>query len=233
MPQKATSDHPNLTKLTERLRRTQWVWAGVFASMSWITLSVMGKEYPLAAAPWLIISALLILGKEPVYFALIAVQWGLSLLSMLPGLNRFIGPDPFSMIFMPSLVEGLTFSMVRILLLLIAWNQFLCYRILYGRARKAQHEKSLLELPEVIPNKATILAKIALTLAFLAILTIWGTIFLRSPKEIEYSTFFAYLSASFAIGLGAGALFSPNKHRSMAGASVGLGSFAIVSILVV
>jgi hypothetical protein len=232
MPLESDSTHPNITKLVARLHRSQWIWAGAFASMGWITLSVLGNEYPLAAAPWLIIAVLLILRKEPAYFALIAAQWGLSLLPMLPGLNRFIGPDPLSRIFSPGLVEGLTFAMLRILLLLIAWNQFLFYRILYGMVRRDQHEQSRLDLPEVFPNKARILARIAFALASIAVLTIWGTIFLRTPKEIEYFATFAHLSASFAIGLGVGALFSPMRHHGMAGASVGLGGFAIFSILI-
>lgn len=231
MPPKTNNSH--LLRLSERLVKVQRIWAVAFALMSWITISTIGGEYPLAAASWLLIAILLLVGKQPAYFALVAAQWGLSLLSLFPGLNRFIGPDPFAMIFKPGLVEGLVLAMLRILLLLVAWHQFLTFRILYGRPRIQQRKKSLQELPEIIPNQTALMATVALVLAFLANLSAWGTVLLNSPIAIAHLGSSSYLFASFAIGLGLGASFSPTRNPGVAGTSIAFGAIALLSMLIV
>jgi hypothetical protein len=88
-----------------RLRRTLIIWALIFAGMALLSFFALRQNYPLAFLPWFIGAVLFATRVEPIYLSLVAVQWGISLINLIPGVSHFIGPDPLSFIFDSGFLE--------------------------------------------------------------------------------------------------------------------------------
>ena len=148
-----TSD-PNLIMAVRRLRRTLIIWALIFAGMALLSFFALRQNYPFAFLPWFIGALLFATRVEPIYLSLVAVQWGISLITLIPGVSYFIGPDPLSFIFDSGMLEILVLVGVRIVFIFTSFNQFLFYRLLYGSEKMTGASDALPDIPEVIPNRS-------------------------------------------------------------------------------
>jgi hypothetical protein len=233
MPEELSPDHPNLISAAQRMQRICWAWATVSLLFAVLTYGTVGETYPLAALPWLLHGLLLVRNQQPLFLGLTAVLWGISVLNLLPGISGLVGPDPLTVIFETSVIEKIAFGVVRFLLLLMAWNQFMFYRILYGTAEMNGLDDDLPIVPEIILNWSDVLAVVAPAIGILGMVTTWVTVLPTTGTLRTVLAEVAYACIIFSIGLGIGVTFSPTSRRRLALFAVGLGllSFASLSIV--
>jgi len=130
-------DHPNLLLAVGRLRRMQWIWAVLFAGLGGLALASTGIGQPFLPMTWITIAAILVAGPQPIYLSLAAVAWAFSLIFLVPGIPQTLGADPITLLLGGGPVEVIALAVVRLVLLITAWNQFLLYRLLYGTQQAA------------------------------------------------------------------------------------------------
>lgn len=225
-----SSDDPNLRQAALRMRRTLWIWAALAAGMGILSAAPAGGGTLVPAVGWLAAAALLAVLPQPALLALNAAIWALSLLAWIPGVGAALGTDPLAVLLQPGTFESLGLAVVRLLLAATAWNQFLFYRMLYGTGRAAGLDASLPPIPEVVRNLSDRLAKAALALgaAALAVASVsWAVTLPLRPTGVRAGV----VLASFALGLGLGAAFSPTQRRAAALLGVGMAGIAIVVAL--
>lgn len=228
MPEKLPVDSPNLQLAAQRMKRTMWLWALFFAAMGLLSLGASSGSYPLITFAWLLTAVLLALGRQPVFLALAAVHWGLSLAFFVPGLNALIGPDPLEALFEASTLETIVLIVVRVIFMASAWNQFLLYRLLYGTQSGHGLEEGKPDIPEIIPNRTNRLAWAARLVGFAALAADLFTIPLRTSPVALHLLSGAVGASILAIGIGTGVAFSPTDKRGTALGAVGLGAIAFL-----
>jgi hypothetical protein len=232
MPETIPKDHPSFITAAQRLRRLLWGWGGLFAIMGAVTLSVLKDTTPLTAAPWFAIAITIALDSQPVYLSLVAIQLGLSILTLFPGLGTILGRDPFFVVFEASTIEALALAVVRILLLLMAWNQFMFYRILYGTEQMSGLDEDLPDIPEIIPNKSDLFARLSQYLAIGGFLLVVVAVAFRDPELTRHLAPLAFGTLTIAVGLGFGSIFSPTSRRSIAASGVLISALALITLII-
>ena len=174
MPEPIPPLASNLQLAAGRLRRTQWVWAallGAAALLQWLSLrGEASTAGALDVAALAFAAGLLALSVQPAYLALVAVLWGSSLIRLVPGVAQVFGPDILVGVLGNSWLEIAAAALVRIVLMVTAWNQFMLYRLLYGTAAFTGGEHGVAPIPEVIPNRTDRLAGIALLVGSVGLL---------------------------------------------------------------
>ncbi|NIS80878.1 MAG: hypothetical protein GTO14_11860 [Anaerolineales bacterium] len=233
MSKTVTPDDDNLLVAVGRLRRSLRVWAGLFAAAGFLTLWVVQGRLLVAALPWLVSAILLALGEQPAYLALAAVQWGLSLIILIPSMRTTFGPDPLAALTDSGVIENIALALVRVILMVTAWNQFMFYRMLYGTSQASGIDPRLPGIPEVIPNKSDLLARLSPLLGLFGALIGLSTLALRTNPLAMHALGLAYAFSIFAIGLGVGAAFSPTNRRGAALTGVGLGVTSFLMSLLI
>ncbi|HKZ55848.1 MAG TPA: hypothetical protein VJ123_10230 [Anaerolineales bacterium] len=214
---------PTLILATQRFRRILWGWAATFLAMAALDFALLGTRFPVPALVWLAGALLLALGRQPAFLALVAVQWGLSLTALHSGFQAAFGPDPLGMVFRGEAVENVVLGAVRVLLMVMAWSQFLFYRMLYGTAGASGLDKDLPSIPEMIPNRTDQMAAFSRLAGFLAICAALVALILPLQGVVRLLAAPALGLATYAIGLGIGAAFSPIHRRVVALIGIGLG----------
>ena len=227
------ADHPNLLVAVGRLRRLQWMWAVLFGALGGLALASAGLHQPLIPLTWITIAALLVLRPEPLFLALVASAWGLSMVFLVPGVRLMLGGDPISRLFASGTVELVAMAIVRILLLVTAWNQFLFYRLLYGTQGAAGLDPSLAPVPAVLPNPSDRTAITARLLGFLALMASLASVPLAGGAAGLSSLSLAYGGSVLSVGLGLGSALVPTRRRTMALWGVGLGCAAMLAALLI
>ncbi len=203
-------------------------WALLFAAMGGTAWIVMRDSHPLAAVQWLAAAALFALGSQPIYLVLAAALWGISIASLIPGAAILLGPDPLGILFAGGVFETIVLIFVRIVFAVMAMNQFLFYRMLYGTERMSGLDESLPDIPEVIPNHADLLGQISSGLAGVAIVAIilgWTILPAALSAFVLHG---AAITAMYAVGLGLGTAFSPTDKRAAALLGVFFGALAFL-----
>ena len=233
MPKALPLDHPNILLAANRFRRIAYAWAGLSFIIGLTTFRMLGASFPFAAIPWFICALLLVSIQQPSSLAFVAVLWGTSILHLLPGMSALVGPDPLTVMFDISTIEKITFAVVRILLLLMAWNQFMFYRMLYGTGRFSGLPEDFPAIPEVILNRNDSLARIALAGGIIALLAVWGAGLIANERLALHLIAIAYICVILSIGLGLGAIYSPTNRRKNALSAIGLGLLSFLSMLLV
>ena len=242
MPQSLSPDHPNLLRAVSRLRRILIAWAVFFGAMAALTVFAAPGVIPLqwiAGLTLLVISAApdparssKRFGLQPALLGLVSVTWALSLLGLVPAINQIFALDPIILIFDAGLLESIALAFVRGILVLMAWNQFMFYRMLYGTQGTVGLESGMPDIPEVVPNRTALLEAIARWSGIAG-----GAIILVSFAVQSSNALLPMLSSSLglsmlAVGLGVGVAFSPTERRSAALGSVVVGGIIfVVSIL--
>ncbi len=232
-PSAIVADHPNLLLAVGRLRRLQWLWAVLFAALGGLALASAGLERPLVPLTWIAIAALLVRRPEPLLLALVASAWGLSMVFLVPGVRLVLGGDPISRLFSTGAIELIAMAVVRILLLVTAWNQFLFYRLLYGTQGAAGLDPSLAPIPAVLPNPSDRTAISARMIGFLALMASLASVPLAGATAGLSFLSLAYGGSVLAVGLGLGSAFVPTHRRTMALWGVGLGCAALLATLLI
>jgi hypothetical protein len=233
MPEELSREHPNLVSAAERMQKICWAWATVSLLFAILTFGTEGDVYPIAALPWLVHGLLLVVNQQPLFLGLTAVLWGISILNLLPGISGLVGPDPLTVIFETSVIEKIAFAVVRFLLLLMAWNQFMFYRILYGTSRMSGLDQDLPVVPEMVLNWSDVLAVVASILGTAGLAMTWVS---SLPTTAATRTTFAglaYTSIIFSIGLGIGVIFSPTSRRRLGLFSIAIGLLSFASLNIV
>ncbi|HSR47222.1 MAG TPA: hypothetical protein VLL77_04475 [Anaerolineales bacterium] len=221
-------DHPNLVLAVGRLRRLQWLWAGLFAALGILATAGTGFAQPVLPLVWIVIAAVLAIRVQPILLALVAVAWGFSLLLSVPGVEATLGHDPISRLFGGNTIELIALAIVRIILLVTAWNQFLFYRMLYGTALAAGLDESLPAIPAVIPNPSDTVAVWSRLLGFLGVILALASVPLSGDRYASQLLGAVYGLSVFAVGLGLGAAFTPTNRRPAALVGIGLGCVAVL-----
>lgn len=230
-PEPLPADHPNLKLAATRLQRIQWVWASLFAGMAVLSWMSIGGAYPLAALPWLLGAALLATLLQPALLALVALQWALSLGALIPGLAVAFGPDPISQVFSGGTIETVGRAAVRVVMAVVAWNQFIFYRMLYGTSGTVGLPEDLRPIPEVVDNRSNAFATASAITGGASVLLSVASLSLSTSTVGHMLVQLAYHGAVFAVGLGLGAAFSPTSLRRRALLGVGLGILAFLGSL--
>jgi hypothetical protein len=188
---------------------------------------------PILPLTWIIIAALLVTGPQPIFLALVAVAWGFSMIFIIPGVSLSLGSDPIMRFFSGSTVEIVVLTLVRLVLLVTAWNQFLFFRMLYGTEGASGIDPALPPIPPVIPNPAVRVAVWARLLGFLGLMTALLSVGLATSGLRSSLLAASYGGAVLAVGLGLGSAFVPNPRRAMSLWGVGLGCLALLAALLV
>ena len=216
-----------------RLRRTLIIWALIFAGMALLSFFALRQNYPLAFLPWFIGAVLFATRVEPIYLSLVAVQWGISLITLIPGVSYFIGPDPLSFIFDSGFLEILVLIGVRLIFIFTSFNQFLFYRLLFGSEKMTVDSDDLPDIPEVIPNRSNRFAVLSRILGLGGIFISIAAPSILGGDLADPALSLAIYAGTYAIGFGLGAAFSPTDRRSVALSGVGFGSLAILMALII
>lgn len=218
-PRPISPNHPNLQQALSRLRRIQYTWAALMFGMALLT--VLGGS-PAIPIHWVAAAALLLLGPQPALLGMVAVLWGLSLLGLVPELNQALAIDPVGALFAVEPTEALALGFVRLVLLVMAWNQMMFYRMLYGAPAPQPELPDIPALVEKRTHRLAGWAQLALMAGGLVLLV-----------ELVGGMTPQLTSASFGLGalavaLSIGVAFSPTERRFAALATVLLGGMLFV-----
>lgn len=221
MPRALSPEHPNLVKAAARMRRILLVWAILFAGVGILGLFVAPRTVPIL---WLGGALLLVLEQQPALLGMVSVSWALSLLGVSTELNQAVALDPVGLLFGSEGVESLTLAFVRLVLAIMAWNQFLFYRLLYGTQAMTGASAGLPEIPEVIPNRTNRLVAYCFLANTAGGLALLFSSPLTTPEAVRSLLTASLGLAALSIGLGIGVAFSPTHQRPAALVSISLGS---------
>jgi hypothetical protein len=168
------------------------------------------------------------LGLQPALLALVSVTWALSLLGLVPAINQVFALDPIVLMFEAGFLEGIALAFVRGILVVMAWNQFLFYRMLYGTGGTFGLEPGVPDIPEMVLNRTSLLetysrwAGIAGGAIILAAYLVPGNLILPMLSS-------SLGAAMVAVGLGVGVAFSPTERRPAALGSIVVGAIIFVA----
>ena len=224
-------DHPNLQLASKRLRRMLRFWALLFAAMGATAWIALRSSHPLAAVEWIAAALLFAFGSQPAFLVLASAIWGISITSLIPGAAVLLGPDPLGILFATGTFETIVLIFVRIVFAVMAMNQFLFYRMLYGTERMSGLDESLPDIPEVIPNRTDLLARASAGLATIALILVligWAGL---NGTTAQYVLHAAAIASTYAVGLGLGTAFSPTDRRGTALLAVFIGALTFLLAL--
>ena len=231
MPRPLPPDNPNLLRAAQRLRRILLAWAALFLGISVLTALAQTGRSSVSSLIWLAAAVLLTLSPQPAYLALVAVLWGFSLVGISPQINQALALDPLGLLLNLESTEVVALALVRVILLVMAWNQFLFYRMLYGTQDAAGLDPRLPPIPTMIPRRTDALATAALWLGGAGLLGFLAAFPAAQAGWAGLPLSLGAGLATLAAGLGLGAAFSPTTQRRAALAAVLLGTLAYLLIL--
>jgi hypothetical protein len=226
VPRSLSPEHPNLVRAATRLRRILLAWAGLFGGAGLLSLAAQPGVAPVF---WLLGAILIVVEPQPALLGMVSVCWGLSLLGVSPELNRAIGLDPVGSLFSAGWAESLSLGFVRLILAVMAWNQFLFYRLLYGTRSMTGLAAELPDVPEVIPNRTGRLNTYAWAAWLVGGLTLLSSSLPAAQLILRPLRTASLGLAALSIGLGVGVAFSPTHRRGTALAAIVLGSFVLLA----
>ncbi|MEE9216773.1 MAG: hypothetical protein V3U32_04985 [Anaerolineales bacterium] len=239
MPQSLSPDHPNLLRAVSRLRRILFGWAALFVGMAALTFLAAPRVIPiqwLAGLVLLVLSAAPnsdrsggFLGLQPALLGLVSVTWGLSLLGLVPSINEILALDPIVLMFEAGFIESLALAFVRGILVVMAWNQLLFYRMLYGTQGTVGLEPGMPDIPDMVPNQTARLETYARWAGISGGLIILAAFIIPNDSLLLPLLSSALGAGMVAIGLGVGVAFSPTERRSAALGSIVVGGIIFMA----
>jgi hypothetical protein len=201
--------------------------------MGILLLGALRTEHPTASILWFASALLILLSTQPAFLALVAIQWGISLTSLIPGVALITGPDPLSYLFDSGILETVVLVGVRLVMVVTAVNQFLLFRMLYGTKSIQELHPDLTPIPEVIPNRTGQIAVAGRFLGFMGILLTLFSVPMRSRGLDPHLLNLALSSSTVAMGFGLGVAFSPTQRRGTAMVAIILGGFAFMMAILI
>jgi len=226
VPRPLSPEHPSLARAAIRLHRIQLAWAALFAGAGVLSLIAQPGVAPVL---WLVGATLLVVEPQPALLGMVSVGWGLTLLGVSPELNRVIALDPVGALFSAGWVESLSLGFVRLILAIMAWNQFLFYRLLYGTRMMTGLTENLPPIPEVIPNRTGRLTAFAWAAWVAGGLALLLSSLMEAQPMLRLIQTAALGLAAISIGLGVGVAFSPTTRRGTALAAIVLGGVVFLA----
>ncbi len=236
MPHSLSPDHPNLLRAVSRLRRILIGWAALFLGMATLTFFAAPGVIPvqwLAGLALLVLSAApnpersgSFLGLQPALLGLVSITWAVSLLGLVPAINEIFALDPIVLMFEAGFTESLALAFVRGILVMMAWNQLLFYRMLYGTQGTVGLEPGVPDIPEMVPNRTALLETYSRWAGIIGGLIILAAFIIPNDELVLPFLSSALGAGMVAIGLGVGVAFSPTSRRSAA-----LGSMVVGGII--
>jgi hypothetical protein len=239
MPKTLSPDDPNLLKAVQRLKRANWIWGGLLIGLGVLTQWTQAPAHPLTGLPLIIIGLACVRFAEP---ALLAAAGLLIVLSIPAYLNpnlTLLGPDPLPRFVSPAGDEFelrlflAAFTLGKLILAYMAFNQFVLMRFLYGTERAWVDDPRQSVIPPMVPNRLNGILRWALWLALgsLGALAVTLVLWLADPSGLALRLG-AELTGSLgalALALGVGVAFSPTDFRGVATLTMGLGMLAYIS----
>lgn len=197
--------------------------------MAVLTYIAMEPEHILRVAPWVAAALLFAFGRQPAYFAIASILWGLQVIHVVPGAEAALGPNPLSATLGSGALEKLGYAVLEAVMMVTAWNQFMFYRMLYGTRGFTGLDPDSPMIPEVIPNRTSFLAWTAFFLALGSMIAAAAAFPLARQAKSAWAVEAAMGLSEIAIGLGLGVAFSPTDRRrvALAGTFVGAAGFAL------
>lgn len=239
MPKTLAPDDPNLLKAVQRLKRANWIWGGLLLGLGLLTQWTQSPGHPLTGLPLIIVGLACIRFTDP---ALLAAAGLLIVLSIPAYFNpnlTLLGPDPLPRFISPAGDEFelrlflAAFTLGKLLLAYMAFNQFVLMRFLYGTERAWVDDPQQAIIPPMIPNRLSGLLRWGLWLALGGLAALAITVILAL---VDRSGFAPRLAAeltgslgALALALGVGVAFSPTDFRGVARLTIGLGSLVYVA----
>jgi hypothetical protein len=205
-----------------RLQRVQWAWAIVLAAIGSLYLTPLRTSaftHPLlSAVPYLACGALLASGLQPAVLALVAATWGFSAVLPLPSVSVAFGSDPLVVLLGSRTPATIAVVVLRLAFAATAWRQFLIYRSLY--TPEAADPAST---PALDRTQIDRMADWSSMLGFFSLIL---PVFAMGMKGVGGGPIVLQLSlilATFALGTGLGAGYSPTARRGPAVRGILLG----------
>ena len=224
------------------MRRILLGWAGLFAGMAALTFFSAPGVIPvqwLAGLALLVLSAApdplrskSFLGLQPALLGLVSVSWALSLMGLVPAINEIFALDPIILLLDAGFIESVALAFVRIILVVMAWNQLLFYRMLYGTQGMVGLERGMPEIPEMVPNRTSLLETYARWAGIAGGLIILAAFVVPNDDLLLPLLSSALGTGMVAIGLGLGVAFSPTTRRTAALGAIVVGGIIFMASII-
>jgi hypothetical protein len=172
------------------------------------------------------------LGLQPALLGLVSATWALSLMGLVPAINEIFALDPIVLMFEAGFIESVALAFVRGILVVMAWNQLLFYRMLYGTQGSVGLEPGMPDIPEMIHNRTAQLETYARWAGISGGLIILAAFIIPNDNLLLPLLSSALGAGMVAIGLGVGVAFSPTQRRSAALGSIVVGGIIFMASIV-
>ncbi len=169
------------------------------------------------------------LGLQPALLGLVSVTWALSLMGLVPAINEIYALDPIILLFEAGFIESVALAFVRVILAVMAWNQLLFYRMLYGTQGTVGLEPGMPDIPEMVPNRTVLLETYARWAGIAGGLIILVAFVVPNDDLVLPILSSALGTGMVAMGLGVGVAFSPTTRRSAALGSIVVGGIIFMA----
>lgn len=247
MPKTLSPNDPNLLTAVQRLKRANWIWGGLLIGLGVLTQWTQSPQHPLTGLPLILLGLACLRFNEPALLATAGMLIALSIPAYFNPKLTLLGPDPLPRFVSPAEDEFelrlflAAFTLGKLILAYMAFNQFVLMRFLYGTERAWVDDPKQSVIPPMVPNRLNGVLRWSLWLALGSVGALVVTLFLLMLDRLGITPRLgAELTGSLgasALALGVGVAFSPTDFRGVAMLAMGLGTvayiFAAVILLVV
>ena len=202
------------------------MWGAVLIGLGLLTQLALLEQWPIAGLPFFIFGIVCLRLRDPALLATVSVLLILSIPAYFHPNLHLLGPDP-----LPELAVlgtganefsgfSVIFALGKLMLAYMAFNQFLLMRFLYGTATAQMDDPKAADIPALVPNRIFGQTRLSLWLGLLTVIAVLATLIAslidRTGDGARLGAEITGNLGAVALGLGVGAAFSPNPHRSAA-----------------
>lgn len=238
MPKTLSLDDPNLLKAVQRLKRANWIWGGLLIGLGALTQWTQSPQHPLTGLPLIIIGLACVRFAEPALLGTAGLLITLTIPAYLNPKLTLLGPDPLPRFVSPAgdtnelQLFFAAFTLGKLILAYMAFNQFVLMRFLYGTERAWVDDPKQPAIPPMVPNRVNAILRWGLWM-MLGSLAAFGLtlILLFADSSGLAPRLGAELMGSLgalALALGVGVAFSPTDFRGVAVLTIGIGTLAYI-----
>lgn len=234
MPKTLSLDDPNLLKAVQRLKRANWIWGGLLIGLGALTQWTQSPEHPLTGLPLIIIGLTCLRFNEPALLGTAGLLIALTIPAYLNPKLTLLGPDPLPQFVSPAGDEAelrlffAAFTLGKLILAYMAFNQFVLMRFLYGTERAWVDDPKQPTIPQMVPNRVNAILRWSLWMMLGCLGALGLTVILffvdRSGVAPRLSAELTGSLGALALALGVGVAFSPTDFRGLAVLSMGVGT---------
>ena len=238
MPKTLPQDDPNLLKAVQRLKRANWIWGGLLIGLGILTQWSQSPQHPLTGLPLIIIGVVCLRFNEPALLATAGLLIALSIPAYFNPNLTLLGPDPLPRFVSPADDELelrlflAAFTLGKLILAYMAFNQFVLMRFLYGTERAWVDDPKQPIIPQMVPNRVNGVLRWSLWMMLGSIAAFVLTLILffvdRSGVAPRLGAELTGSLGALALALGVGVAFSPTDFRGIAVLAMGVGTLAYI-----